>query len=494
MKPLCYKTRVYLTNHINAVIIVTKRIQTMINSTEVMPIRTQYSALNERVKTKTFKVIDSIFRNNTNSDYTEKIRELDKNFDYTSNSNYYWSTPEQSILYGTPLYENASESQKIALNHLYWAMQYSKVPADEAATMRFNQITASVFSAVGGLETLCQELALETDQERYHIHAFQRISRLTKKAILGKKLRQSYPTTVKEVNNKIQVDKNKFSNNSKLSKIFYRSSYSILRFINQITLESKGQKPSKYLQELEKNSEFIQVPTDGVLSRFPFRRLTMQLLTLNFGTSFFLASHYYCLRLIANMMLKNWEYNYVNYFRKLDKQGKFIPAPTSVSYLHLLDESFHTTISKTIAKDLYKCFKKPTAYEQFIANMDIYLMQINLKGLSGVVPYRFIDDDPSFMFFFYQLLQTPLFDMSASEALHWLEKCFCQEHEGFHLTFTNHQRLLSNLCQSFDGIDYLWTINREMRPMASGDSINNAIQNNIHNFTRFSKIVTPRSQ
>ena len=445
------------------------------------------STQTERFKTKTFKVIDNIFQKNTNSDYTEKIRELDKNFDYESNRNYYWSDPEQSILYGTPLYQNASESQKKALNHLYWAMQYSKVPADEAATMRFNQITASVFSAVGGLEKLCQELALETDQERYHIHAFQRISRLTKKALLGKKLRQSYPRTVKGVNEKLKGE-NIFSNNSKFSKLFDQSSYSILRFINQITLESKGQKPSKYLQELEKNSEFVQAPTDGILSRLPFRRLTMQLLTLNFGTSTFLASHFYCVRLIANMMLKNWEYNYVQYFRKLEKQAKFIPVPTSVSYLHLLDESFHTTISKTIAQELYKLFPKPTAYEQFMANTTIYLIMVNLKGLSGAVPYRFIDDDPSFLLFFYQLLQTPIFDMSAKEALHWLEKCFCQEHEGFHLTFTNHQRLLSNLCQSFDSIDYLWTINREMQ-IATSVSINKAVSSSKKAFSHFSRLV-----
>ncbi|RCJ24927.1 hypothetical protein A6S26_17125 [Nostoc sp. ATCC 43529] len=460
----------------------------MVKNTELSCTINPPSFKNERLAQKPFKVMENIFQNNTNSNYTERIHELEKNFVYSSNSDSYWSEPEQSILYGTPLYEAASSSQKIALNHLYWAIQYSKVPADEATTIIFNQITGSVFSNLGGFGTLCQELELETSQEHYHIHAFQRISRLTKKALLCNKLKQSYLPKIK-FNDRLKSlpNLNFLTESLKIPDFLERSSYSTLRFINRFMLESQGQKPGKYLQELENKNEFIQVPTDGIFSKFPFRRQTVQLLTFNFGTSPFLASHYYALRLIANMMLKNWEYNYAKYFRTLEKNAEFIPAPTSVSYFHFLDESFHTTISKTIAQDLYKVFSKPTAYELTIANMTLYLMQLNLKGLSGAIPYRFIQDDLSFMGFFYQLLQTPIFDLSASEALYWLEKCFCQEHEGFHLTFNHHQRLLSNLCQTFVDVEYFWPINREMRLMASGDNIGKSVQSNIKTFKRFSQ-------
>jgi hypothetical protein len=79
--------------------------------------------------------------------------------------------------------------------------------------------------------------------------------------------------------------------------------------------------------------------------------------------------------------------------------------------------------------------------------------------------------------------------MSSQEALEWLEKCMCQEHDGFHLTLKYHQRLLSDLRRLFEPIDYLWPVNHEMRVMASGGSIDKAIKNNIKAFDRFSKTV-----
>jgi hypothetical protein len=175
----------------------------------------------------------------------------------------------------------------------------------------------------------------------------------------------------------------------------------------------------------------------------------------------------------------------------LEKKKEFIPAPTAVSRYHFLDESFHTTISQLLAKDMYKHFPKPTAYEKFVANMVIYMMQSGtLGGLSGVLPHRYFADDYSIMELIYQLLQAPLFGMSAQEALHWLNQCLCYEHEGFHVALENRQRLLSEMCRFFEDIDYLWPINREMRLMAARGSISEAIGNNIRTFEHFSRSVT----
>jgi hypothetical protein len=79
--------------------------------------------------------------------------------------------------------------------------------------------------------------------------------------------------------------------------------------------------------------------------------------------------------------------------------------------------------------------------------------------------------------------------MSSQEALQWLEKCLCQEHDGFHLTLKYHQRLLTDMRRLLDPIDYLWSVNRELRLMASGGSINKAIQNNSKAFEQFSRSV-----
>ncbi|NEQ88091.1 MAG: hypothetical protein F6K26_51525 [Moorea sp. SIO2I5] len=83
---------------------------------------------------KRIKIIEKNFRNNVNSDYTEKIKELDRSFTYSDHSQHYWSQPELSILYGTPLYEVASPAQKLALNHLFYVSQYNYAAYSERVT------------------------------------------------------------------------------------------------------------------------------------------------------------------------------------------------------------------------------------------------------------------------------------------------------------------------------------------------------------------------
>ena len=196
------------------------------------------------------------------------------------------------------------------------------------------------------------------------------------------------------------------------------------------------------------------------------------------------------MRIIANLYLKNMEHSILKYFKKLDNRGDFIPTPTAISRNHFLDEAFHTTISQLIAKDMYKDFAKPTAYEKFIANLGIYKLQRGtLGGLSGVLPHRYFADDFPIMELIYRLLQAPLFGMSAREALDWMERCFCREHEGFHVATKNRQRLLADLRRFFEDVDYLSASNREMRLMASRGSIKTAIQSNIKTFQQFSRAV-----
>lgn len=434
-------------------------------------------SLSERRSIQSLGVINKTFKNNKNSDYTEKIKQLEKSFDYSSNSHEYWCFPEQSILYGTPFYEVASESQKKALNHLYWVMQYSKIATDEVGTVLFNQLTASVFSQLEGSETLCQELELETAQEKYHIHAFQRVGYLTRKSLLEN---TSLSSSIKP------------KNNNNLADFYYKSSYKIVKNISKVFLENAQKYPSPYLQELD-SKQNLRLPTEGLINRLPFLlKIPMShLLFRQCGTSPFIASQFYAIRFIANMMLKNWEYNYVRYFKQQKKVEKFIPIPTQISHLHLWDESFHTTISKYLFQDLYKQenFPQPTAREKLIGNLMIYFTQFNLNGLSAVIPYRFVSDDASFIDLFFKLMKSPLFELSDSEAIAWLKKCFCQEHEGFHTALRNHQRLLFNLKESLEKVDYLWSVNREMK-VAESANVEKAIANSKKAFVRFSKLIT----
>lgn len=434
---------------------------------------------------KHFQVIEKTYQSNTNSDYTEKIEELGNNFDYQSNSQHYWGDRELSTFYGTPLYAETSPSQKLALNHLYWVGQYHHTAASEANTILYNQVTSGVFANISGYETLCRELDFETYQERFHIKTFQKISYKTKIALVGK---ESLANTLPQKSengllNQFLGKRSAWMNASSFRESLEESS---LRFIARAIFQGNNRYYSQFLAEKGNTS----IPTAiGGFAGVTASASMLKFLTLNWGSSPFMAAQYYSARMIANMSLKAYEHRYFKQFKDLEKTGEFIPTPIAVSYYHLLDESFHTTMSQVISQDLYKDFSKPTAYEKLLANTIVILAQRGLlSGLSGGLPVVF-RDDACFMPAFYRLLKSPVFNLSNEEALHWMEKCLCQEHEGFHVNQKYHQSLLSNFQRFFDRLDYLWPINREMRLMAAGGSIERAIKHNTLAFKQFAKSV-----
>ena len=431
----------------------------------------------QRQGNKHIKLIEKTYRSNIVSDYTEKIEQLDKKFKYSSNSNCYWSEPEHSLLYGTPVYEAASSSQKIALNHLHWFTKYNYTAETETETVAFNQITSSVFRVIGGYDTICQELDLETQQEYSHIHAFRKMGLMTATALIGNKPLQNLQ--------KSHSYKPSLGHNS-----WVTSQYYALRFLAKNMLKTKRQYYSHYLSQVEGKEKFVvTTPTKGILGR-GISASWQGFFTFNWGGgSPFLACQYYAARMMGNILLKGMEYPLVKYFRKLEKQGEFIPVPTAVSYYHHLDEAYHTTMSRVLSQEMYKDFPNPTAYEKFIANLSIYMVQkASFSGLSGVFPHRYLKDDLFLMTFIYELLQSPLFGMSPREALHWMDRCFCCEHEGFHLAMKNHQHLLSDFRRFFSNFGYLWPVNREMRLMVSGGNIDRTIKNNIKTLRQFSRL------
>ena len=466
----------------------------MINSTSAPEIARQSSSSGKEQRKKHLKVNEINYRLNLDSNYTEKIRELDKSFNYETNKDHYWSEPELSLLYGTSFYNEASPSQKLALNHLYWAAMYEYIAASEGSTILYNDVTAGLFAALGGYETLCQELALESEQERPHIHVFQKISYQTKLALLGKTtLRNSWQKSPKLkrsgwVKKLIPQSLLEFFTFNWASSPFSVSQYSSIRLITKMMLKNSSQNYSLYLKDWERKKQFPAASTTGYLG-VAFPRPLLQLLTLNWGISPFLACQYYAYRFAGNMGLKVYEYQYVKYLRDLEKRGEFIPTPTAVSYYHFLDESFHTTTSQLMARDIYQEFPAPTIYEQLLGNWQIYMMQRGfLSGLSGGLQAVF-RSDVWFMPLFYKILRSPLFELSERDALYWLEKCLCQEHEGFELNLKYHQRLRSDLLRLFGQIDYLWPVNRELRLMQAGASIDKAIQHNVKALRRFSRVV-----
>ncbi|MCP6757202.1 MAG: hypothetical protein NHB32_00205 [Fischerella sp. CENA71] len=455
--------------------------QTNINNLDTA---TQHSKQSHKDGKKIFKIVENNYRNNLESDYTEKIKELDRNFHYSNNSNHYWTEPEQSILYGTPLYDVASSTQKIALNHLFWVSQYNYAAYSEIETIDYNQITADCFSNIGSdYEIISRQLEHESAQERVHIHAFFKVNYQTIKALLDN---QAFSTPIGT----------KLSEYHQIDLQLSNYQYYALRFITKMMLTSKQRYDSPYLRKLEETRKFTSATTRGFFhGRGVIPSHLVRFFALNWGSSPFLASQYYTVRFIGNMLLKNQEHSMFAYFKKINNQDNFVPIPTALSYYHFLDEAFHTSTSLFLAREIQKTFPKPTAYEKFLINLAVYLIQrINLSQLSGVVRNRFFGDDISGMIDIYRLLKSSIFAMSHKEAVHWVERCFCYEHEGFHQSAQSHKRLLSEARQLCEHLDYLWPANREMHIMAEGGSIDKAVRNNIKTFKQFSKLSTSLNQ
>lgn len=423
-------------------------------------------------------LMEKNYNNNVDSDYTEKIEELDKNFKYSSNSNNYWREPEHSLLYGTPLYQQASPEQKLGLNHLSWISLYRKVADSEMEITHYNTITADCLMAANSdYEILVKTLAQETAQERKHIHAFYQVSYQTTNALLGKKALMN-----SGVKNSSEPDWKSTQISNYLS--------SAANLINKMTFQKKEQYHAENLKQGKDINKHISLTTQGFFNGTlgNSSQSLRQFFPLNWGSYPFLAANYYAVRYMANLLLKSFEFNIHNYYKKLDKNQEVIPTPTAISHYHFLDESFHTTTSLFLGRDLYKYLPKPSTYEKFIANLAILQAQReNLNGFSAVLPYYFLRDDGYMIGFMMKLLQSPLFDMSAQEALQWTEKCLCYEHEGFHVNLKLHNNLLTDLRKFAENLDYLWPINREMRVMASGGSIEKAVQNNVTAFRKFSQ-------
>ena len=125
-----------------------------------------------------------------------------------------------------------------------------------------------------------------------------------------------------------------------------------------------------------------------------------------------------------------------------------------------------------------------------MSNLAFYKLQERiLNGLSAAIPDIQRPDNYSVMSFIYRILQSDTFGMSAKDALFWMEQSLCQEHQGLHQNVKFHQSLLQEFRRTFSSLDYLWSVNRDMKLMASGGNIDRAIQRNIKTFQQFSKLV-----
>ena len=132
------------------------------------------------------------YHRNRKQDHTQLLDNAGQMFDYAESRDSYWQAENFSLLYGTPLWDQASAHQRTILNQLYWVAYYSQIISAEIATIFFNQTSAAALYAHEGFRTICDMLDLESSQERAHISAFQAVAEKTEQALLGQRL-FSYP-------------------------------------------------------------------------------------------------------------------------------------------------------------------------------------------------------------------------------------------------------------------------------------------------------------
>lgn len=429
-------------------------------------------------KINTTQILDRNHQNNLDSDYTEKIEGLYKNFQYDRNSQHYWSDPKLSLLYGTPLYEQCSETQKLALNHLYWALTYHKIVADsEIEATRYNLITAGSFIAKSNsYQGLADMLEHETNQERVHIKAFHKIASQVYKHTIERPGAKATKTSTQ----KFQPDE--FQNPELTDLLAQLSQESSEKSALKLSFED-----NIYVKQLKEAKKDICSPTNGFFNGLTgnFSEPVRQLFVTSWGSSPFLACSFYVSRYISNLFLKNFEYKISRYYTELQRNNQFIPEPTSISHYHFLDEAFHTITSLKLGRDLHKELAKPTEYEQLFSNVLVYAIQsINLGALSGVLPNRLMPD-AHVMPLIYKVLTSTLFDMSNDEALDWMEKCFCHQHDGFDTNKKFHSQMVVDMRRFTDSLDYLWPVNKEMQLVDLGGSIERAVTKNTKVFSQF---------
>ena len=137
---------------------------------------------------KTYKRLELNFQRNRKQDHTALLDQASAAFDYAKCRDSYWNPEPFSLCYGTPIWDEASPSQRVILNQLYWVAYYSQIISAEIATIFFNQTSAAGLYALEDFRIVCDTLDLESMQERAHINAFKKVSDAVEHALFGKRI------------------------------------------------------------------------------------------------------------------------------------------------------------------------------------------------------------------------------------------------------------------------------------------------------------------
>ncbi|MBF2065185.1 MAG: P-aminobenzoate N-oxygenase AurF [Calothrix sp. C42_A2020_038] len=365
-------------------------------------------------------------KRNKEQDHTALLDAASSAFCYEDCKNEYWNPEEFSLMYGTPLWEQASPSQRIILNQLYWVAYYSQIISAEIATIYFNQTSAAGLYAQEDFRIVCDTLDLESSQERAHINAFKTVANEVEAALFGKRI-FSYPMRSPFAETMVFADTNYFKRKWKT----------------------------------------LQLKAFGLLS----------------ADNTFLACQYFTVRGVRTLNGKLVQHKLSSFYQK-HPHPEQAPIPAKISYYHFMDESFHFNSSTIISHDVISCIKPPTEFEKVVANLGLRGCQQDhyhfSVAINGIFWY-----DPALYGAIYQMLCSPIFDMSGAEAKQMMQRCFTEESEGLHRSYNTHREAMESYKVYLEKLDYVWKGNKEMSLMGS-NNISKYLAHQARQFKKFS--------
>jgi hypothetical protein len=343
---------------------------------------------------------------NKEQDHTALLDQAAKKFRYEDCQHQYWNSPEHSLLHGTPLWDQADETQRLRLNQLYWVAYYSQIISAEVATIFLNQTCAAGLYALEDFRGVCDMLDLESAQERAHINAFKTVSDQVEEALFGERvfswsMRSPYAQTM------LFPDTNKLKD---MWRTFQLQAYNLLTSSNA-----------------------------------------------------FIASQYFTVRGLRTLNGKMVQHKLSQYYMRLPER-ETAAVPSAISHYHFMDESFHFNSSCIVGCEVIDALPKPSAFEAMVGNRAIMGCQKDHRHFSAVVNGLFWHEPATFQAI-YKVLRSGIFGMAHGEALEMMRLCFAEENNGNTASFATMQTAIDSYQRYLDPLGYVNAENKNLSLM-----------------------------
>lgn len=374
---------------------------------------------------KTLRKLELNYRRNRQQDNTPAMDALAVSFDYEDCQNARWNPDRFSLLYGTPLWDNATEEQRTLLNQMYWVAYYSQIVSAEIATIFFNQTSAAGLYAMEDFRIVCDTLDLESAQERAHINAFKKIGEAFEEAVFGERV---------------------------------------------FTYEMRG----PYVETM--------ICANTNRARAIWRWLQLNAFTLLSSGNAFIGCQYFAVRGVRTLNGKLIQHQLSQFYTKSEDKER-APAPAKVSYHHFLDESFHFNSSTVFSHDVLRLLRPPTTFERWVANRALSGSQRDHYHFSSAINGLFWYD-PALFPKVYKILRSPVFQMTDKEARQMMTECFTKETTGLELSARSRDIAIDSYREYLSDLDYVNAENKEMLWMRR-NSVEKHLRTNERELKRF---------